>query len=143
MKDMKMTLTFVGSGETLRECQEFVREHGLESCVEFRREVTHEKLADFYRSLDLFVLPSYFEGFGCVFTEAWACGTPFVTCEGQGMDDLIPEEGRGTWLCRPRDPDDLAAKIRHVIEARPEQTLTGPVDIDVLVARFLDEVERL
>lgn len=136
-------LRLVGSGPLLGQCRDFVREHGLEANVTFEKEVDHTCLPDFYRSLDLFVLPSYFEGFGCVFTEAWACGVPFITCEGQGMDDLIPGEERALWLCKPKAPEDLAAKILHFYIHRPQQHLSGPVDIDVLVPRFVDQVETL
>lgn len=132
----RVKIIFVGSGPELESCKKFAAEKGLE--VEFRTEVYHEQLADFYRSLDLFVLPSYFEGFGCVFTEAWACGTPFITCEGQGMDDLIREEDRALWLARPRDPEDLAQKIAYFIRKRPEQVLRGEVAIGKLVPQFLD-----
>lgn len=136
-------LRLIGSGPRLAACEAFVAEHGLEDRVSFESEVDHTELPDFYRSLDLFVLPSYFEGFGCVFTEAWACGTPFITCEGQGMDDLILPEERGLWLCKPMNPADLAEKILLYYWNRPEQHLTGPIDIDVLVPRFVEQVEAL
>lgn len=136
-------LRLVGSGETLAACRDFVAREGLLGSVSFETEVDHTRLPDFYRSLDLFVLPSYFEGFGCVFTEAWACGTPFITCEGQGMDDLIPERERQLWLCRPMDAEDLAAKILRFHMLRPRQHLVGSIDIDVLVPRFVEQVEAL
>ena len=136
-------LRLIGSGQTLARCQAFVREHGLEGNVSFEKEVDHTQLPDFYRSLDLFVLPSYFEGFGCVFTEAWACGTPFITCAGQGMDDMVLPEERHLWLCKPMCPEDLADKILYFYRNRPKQHLAGPIDIDVLVPRFVEQVESL
>ena len=136
-------LRLIGSGPTLATCQAFVREHGLEAYVSFEKEVDHTQLPDFYRSLDLFVLPSYFEGFGCVFTEAWASGTPFITCEGQGMDDMVLPEERHLWLCKPMCPEDLANKILFFYRNRPQQHLTGPIDIDVLVSRFVERVEAI
>lgn len=136
-------LRLIGSGPTLAMCKTYVMKHGLQNRVFFETEVDHTQLPDFYRSLDLFVLPSYFEGFGCVFTEAWACGTPFITCEGQGMDDLILPEERHLWLCKPMNPADLAEKILLYYWNRPEQHLTGPIDIDVLVPRFVEQVEAL
>ena len=74
-------------------CEEYIKEHGLELYVEWPNEVTHEKLPDYYRSLDLFVLPSVYEGFGCVYTEAYACGVPFIGVFDQGAAEVIaPEE---------------------------------------------------
>lgn len=136
-------LTFVGSGELKPACEAFVSEQHLEEHVTFKTEVDHTQLPDFYRSQDLFVMPSYFEGFGCVFTEAWACGAPFITCEGQGMDDFISPEDRHLWLCKQQDPEDLAKKILYFAQHRPEQRLTGSVDIDDLVPHFLEQLEPL
>ena len=136
-------LRLIGSGPTLASCKAYVTEHGLQECVSFETEVDHTRLPDFYRSIDLFVLPSYFEGFGCVFTEAWACGTPFITCEGQGMDDMILPEERKLWLCKPMNPEDLAEKILYYYRNRPEQHMAGLIDIDVLVPRFVEKIETL
>ena len=133
-----MKIVFVGSGPEREKCERYAREMGIDA--EFRNEVRHEQLGDFYHGIDLFVLPSYFEGFGCVFTEAWACGVPFITCEGQGMDDMIYEEDRGLWLCKPRNPEELAARIKYFMENRPVQSLKGEIDIDKLVQDFVNEV---
>lgn len=129
------------SGTMLGECKRFIEENNLP--VEIISSLDHNDLPSFYSSLDLFVLPSYFEGFGCVFTESWSCGVPFVTCEGQGMDDYIYPEDRHLWLCKQRDPEDLAQKILYYYKHRPQQRLAAETDIDVLIPKFLDEVEKL
>lgn len=136
-------LKIVGSGPKAGECREIVTEGGIADRVEWIREMDHSKIPEFLCGLDLFVVPSYFEGFGCVFTEAHACGVPFITCEGQGMDDLIAPEDRHLWLCKERDPANLAEKILKFYEHRPVQRLTEDQDIDGLVGRFLDELEKL
>ena len=147
-------IIFVGSGETLEECKRLAHEQEEKfRCTPtpltytFKSEVRHEKLADFYRSLDLFVLPSTFEGFGCVYTEAHACGVPFIACEGQGVDDLISADDRDQWLCKQRDPEDLARKIGDYISRvergeQVEQRLNEDQSIDSLVRRFTDALFR-
>lgn len=100
-------------------------------------------MASAYRRWDLFVLPCYFEGFGCVFTEAWSCGTPFIGCEGQGIEDIIKHEDRHLWLAKPKDDDDLADKILAYYENRPKQVLSGAVDFDTLMSKFLKKVEEI
>ena len=152
-------VVFVGSGETLEACKKLAHEQEEKfrstptpKTYTFKSEVPHEQLADFYRGLDLFVLPSTFEGFGCVYTEAHSCGVPFIACSGQGTDDLIPEEDRDKWLCQQGDPEDLARKIEDCIgrvsscaEAtedgdRGEQRLNEDQDIDSLVGKFVKEI---
>lgn len=134
----RIRVVFLGSGPELARCRSFAERHGIDA--EFRSEVRHEELPSFYRGLDLFALPSAFEGFGCVYTEAHACGAPFIACRGQGTDDIIPAEDRGKWLCEPRNPADLADRIAGYREHRWEQRLTENQDIDFLVRRFLDQL---
>lgn len=133
-------LRFVGSGPTLSECQKFVEDEKLVSNVAFMEEVDHSVLPDFFRNLDLFVMPSYFEGFGCVYTESWACGTPFIACQGMGTDDLFDNPNESNWLVNPNDEQDLAKKILRYYHVRDSQKLSKPVDIDILVPQFLDYV---
>lgn len=134
-------IRLIGYGPTLAECREYVKLNCLD--VEFIHSVEHNDLPRFYNEIDLFVLPSYFEGFGCVFTESWACGTPFITCEGQGIEDVIPLEERHLWLCKERNPIDLADKIAYYYENRPKQTLVGPITFDELIPPFLEYVKGL
>jgi glycosyltransferase involved in cell wall biosynthesis len=47
-----------------------------------------EDLADFYRGAELFVLPSYFEGFGLPVLEAMACGTPVITSTAASLPEV-------------------------------------------------------
>ena len=139
----KLLVRLVGvhhSGTMLDDCQRYINENNLS--VEIIPSIEHECLPDFYKSLDLFVLPSYFEGLGCVFTEAWNCGTPFITCEGQGMDDYIYPKDRELWLCKEHNPEDLAAKILYFSKNRPTQRLSAETDIDILVPKFLDKFEQ-
>ena len=141
LSHIQIKLKFVGSGPLRTYCEQFVADHGL--VVEFLNEVPHEQLADFYRSIDLFVLPSYFEGFGCVYAESWMCGTPFITTTGSGIVDMIPEGERNLWVCEPHNEEILARMIEHYFRTRPRQHLTQNIEINSVVKRFLDEVEQL
>ncbi len=134
-------LRLVGSGPFLSRCRQYVKAHRLEEHVSFEQEVDHTQLPEFYRSLDLFVLPSYFEAFGCVFTEAWSCGTPFITCEGQGMADIVSPEERKKWFCRVKDEHDLAEKILNFYRDRSVQLLADSVEIDQHLQRFLEALD--
>ena len=86
-KRLKIKTIFIGSGPTLQTCINLAKTLNLTESIEFKKEVHHQELATFYNNLDLFVLPSYFEGFGCVFTEAAACGIPYIICKHQGASE--------------------------------------------------------
>jgi hypothetical protein len=59
------------------------------------------------------------------------------------MDDLIPKEERSKWLCKPRDPEDLANKIGNYMNHRWEQKLAGPIDINDLVVEFVRKIQGI
>ena len=46
-------------------------------------------LREFYRHADLFVMPSFFEGFGLPPLEAIACGTPVVCADTTALKEIF------------------------------------------------------
>ena len=56
----------------------------------------HKKLVNFYQMLDLFVMPSHWEGFGNVLVEAAMCGIPIVTSTATGTVDAVKEDFNST-----------------------------------------------
>lgn len=132
-----LELSLLGNGEMKQMCMEYVASNNLGKFVEWQDEVTHEKLPDYYHSLDLFVLPSYFEGFGCVFTEAAACGVPFMGCKNQGYSEYIPDEDKDKWLIEPHDYKQLAENIKNYVDNKYVQTYCHTFDIDVLINEYL------
>src|SRR5215204_2601635 len=52
------------------------------------------------------VLPSHWEAFGFVATEAQALGRPVIATSGSGFGEII-EDGCSGWLVEPRDADQL------------------------------------
>jgi len=61
------------------------------------RGVTHvsalssEGLRDYYRRADVFLFPSFFEGFGLVLLEAMACGLPAIASTATAGTDVLTE----------------------------------------------------
>lgn len=138
-----MRLSLLGTGETRGMCEEYIREYGLEAFVEWPKEMAHDKLPGYYRSLNLFVLPSIYEGFGCVYTEAYACGVPFMGVYHQGAAEMIAPEERDKWLIQPHDYVRLAELIEQYDENPKEQALCQPWQIDHLVCEFMKEIKCL
>ena len=50
-----------------------------------------DALRDHYRRSDVFVFPSFFEGFGLVLLEAMACGLPVITSTATAGADMLTE----------------------------------------------------
>lgn len=128
---------FIGSGITLESCQVFVVQNQLMEYVTFQSEMSHQELNNFYNSLDVFVLPSYYEAFGCVYTEAYACGVSFLAVAGQGIGEVIPSEEHYKWLIKKGDFVYLAEIIQNYITNRYEQKLSKSIALDDTIGNFL------
>jgi len=90
---------------------------GLTASVDLLGFVADSKLPDFYRSLDVFALPSSQEGLGIVGVEAMACGVPVVTAARDcGPDDYV-RDGVTGFFAEP-DARSLADRLATVIADR-------------------------
>lgn len=94
----------------------------LGSTVRWLGFVPEEDLPDLYRASDLFVLctretssQQEVEGFGMVFLEAQACGTPVVGARTGGIPDAV-REGEGGWLIDQDDAVTLAGILAQLAE---------------------------
>jgi len=59
--------------------------------VRFAGPVGLSSLRNYYRQSDVFVFPSFFEGFGLVILEAMACGLPVVASDRSAAPDLVDD----------------------------------------------------
>ena len=69
-------LLLVGKGENLNKIRELVEEYGLTDNVIFYGE--SENVLSLMQAMDVFILPSRFEGLPCVLIEAQALGLPCI-----------------------------------------------------------------
>ena len=68
----------------------------------------------FYRSSDIFVLPSYREGFPRSTQEAMACGCAVITTDVPGCRETVIDHQNGI-LVRPYDEHELAKAMIYLI----------------------------
>jgi glycosyltransferase involved in cell wall biosynthesis len=112
----QVTLDVVGDGPDRAELQERVRAMGLGDRVAFHGFVAAgPELFAFYRRADLFVLPTYSEGFPRVLYEAMGHSLPVVASAVSGIPFLL-QDGRHGLLVPPGDPAALAAAMRRVMD---------------------------
>ena len=75
----KARLVFVGQGEMETELKKYVKKFGLEECVLFLG--VRSDVPDLLNMMDVFVLPSKYEGFPVTLVEAQANGLPIVASD--------------------------------------------------------------
>jgi glycosyltransferase involved in cell wall biosynthesis len=109
-------LIFVGSGKMRSELDELTKKLNVKDYVKFAGFVgnTFEK-ALYYRSADIFVLPTMIEVFPIVLLEASASGLPMVVSDLNTFKCIIEEGCNGVFTKR-RDKKSLADMIIHLLE---------------------------
>jgi len=75
--------------------------------------VSDPMLADLYRSAEVFICPSLYEGFGFPALEAMASGTPVVCANAGALPEVV---GTAGLLVDPRSESELATAIARVLE---------------------------
>lgn len=132
----RIKLKLIGSGPTLAYCKSYVIKNSLSDNIIFLPEKEHSKLNDFYNSIDLFVMPSYYEALGCVYLEAWACNTPFIAIERQGISEVVqfPE----LMLIKKHDIDGLQENILYFMNSNTEMIFDDNFSIKNTIANFLN-----
>lgn len=85
-KNINARLILVGEGSELGKVKSRIKELNLESYIKILG--VREDVNKLYQTMDVFVLPSIFEGLGMVLIEAQAIGLPCV------ISDTIPKEAK-------------------------------------------------
>lgn len=89
-----------------------VEELGLQDKVLFAGWVPPDDLAALYNLADVFVLPSFYEGFGIPVIEAMACGCPVIAADAGALPEI---SGGAALLVDPYSQDEIAEAIRRTL----------------------------
>lgn len=110
-------LVFIGRGELRQELENLSVRLGITECVRFTGFLSGETKALYYKSADIFVLPSTMtkEVFPLVLLEASLSGLPMVVSDLQTFRCII-EEGYNGLVAKRGDESDLAEAILRLLE---------------------------
>ncbi len=108
-------LEMIGDGPVKRNLKKKIDDLGMNDRVDIKGYVKYEELPEYYRSADIFVLPSLSEGLSNVLMEAMACGLPVVATDVGGNGELILD-GKGGYLVPPKEPSKLYRSLKKLIE---------------------------
>ncbi|WP_435260854.1 glycosyltransferase family 4 protein [Tenacibaculum sp. nBUS_03] len=140
----EIELKIVGDGKLKAELQEQVKYLGLNEQVTF--EGKQKDTEKYYKSADIFILPSIWEGFGIVILEAFRAKLAVIASNIEGPAELIKHANNGL-LFEPENHIDLANKIallindkklRDVLSVNGFNTFSESYHIDTYVKRLND-----
>lgn len=103
----------VGEGYSRKELEKYAEDVGLSNIVRFLG--FWDNLQEIFDMIDIFVLPSFSEGFPLVNLEAMQNGIPVVATDVGGVREAITDGVNGL-VVPPRDPVKLATALKNVIQ---------------------------
>lgn len=65
-----------------------------------------------YSGAEIFLFPSFYEGFGLPPLEAMACGTPVISSNRTSLPEIL---GDAPILINPQNPDEIAKAIENIL----------------------------
>ena len=117
LTDLPWRLTIIGSlardPATARQLRDTIAREGLADRITLAGEYPPGTLGPAYAAADLFVLPSFYEGYGMVFAEAMAHGLPILATTGGAIPQTVP--GSAGILVPPGDRTALATALARLI----------------------------
>lgn len=105
-------LTIVGGGSEFNEIEKLQAKLDLDTTVTLLG--NQENPYPYLKQADLFLLPSYSEGFSTVLIEAIILGIPALVTECAGMDEILEHGKYG--IIVSNDEDSIYKSIRKILE---------------------------
>jgi glycogen(starch) synthase len=123
-----------GIGPTFDETAAWIEHLGLGGHARMTGYIDYADVPQIYRRADIFVSPTYAEGFSNTILEAMASGLAVVSCRSVGVVDCI-RDGENGLLTDPGDIPALTAALRRMLTDRTER--------DRLAQAGLEECRRV
>ncbi|RYU96853.1 glycosyltransferase [Emticicia agri] len=143
--DSLIKFLLVGDGDSKEEVLKMAEDLGINSRVIF--ESFREDIPDILHAIDIFCLPSLWEGLPIALLEAMAMAKAVVATAIDGTKEVIVHEKNGL-LVQPSNPDELANALIRLAndkalreQLRKEARMT--VEKNYNVARMTREVEKI
>jgi glycosyltransferase involved in cell wall biosynthesis len=109
-------LVIVGKGSERARLEQAAQEQGIASQVALHGWADDTVSA--FKTADIFLLTSDFEGFALTLVEAAAAGLPIVTTDVGLVGDVLKDE-ESALVCPSRDPGCMAGKLERLLSDAP------------------------
>jgi glycosyltransferase involved in cell wall biosynthesis len=136
-------LLIVGNGEEQSAIRSTLGEECARGIAHIEPAMDQEKLPDWYRAIDLLVMPSRYETMSNSVLEGMACGIPFLA-SNVGGNKTLGETGAG-WLFECGSVSSLFARLIDILQSGSDLKIRGKVGFNYVQSHqsWLSTAERL
>ncbi|MDR2809103.1 MAG: glycosyltransferase family 4 protein [Tannerellaceae bacterium] len=118
LRDIPEDIHLVAAGKSTPyqlEVEKYAEQLGVKSRLRILNHVPFQDLPALYQSAELFVYPSFFEGFGIPVIEALSSEIPVIAATGSCLEEA---GGRGSVYVNPTDAAGLSERIMEILNNR-------------------------
>ncbi len=131
----RVSLEIAGDGPEEDNLKTLARRLGVYEDIVFRGWMEHADLPAFLQGLDIFALPSTYEGFGVAAVEASAMALPIVATNVYGIPDVVLDGHTGL-LTPSRDPRALADALAKLVEDSEMRHTLGEAGREYVASQY-------
>ena len=113
-------LIIVGRGHMKKKLLKVARKMKIQNSIHIISSMSFEDLAQHFRSADLVIYPSYYEGQGLIPLEAMSSGTPVATVDQPPLTEMV-DSSVGVLFKRGHS-GDLANKVNEILADSTRRT---------------------
>ncbi len=133
--DEPVRLIISGIGPDAEAARQLVDELGMNDQTEFLGAVPYAEAAQVYARGDLFISPTYAEGFSNTILEAMASGLPIVSTRTVGVVDCLEDEVNAA-LVEPGDVDALTRAIGRMLHDEAHRIALGQRAYEEVISQY-------
>jgi glycosyltransferase involved in cell wall biosynthesis len=134
-EEPRARVLLAGDGPERRALERLASRPGLAGRVEFAGEIAHEQVPETLARMDVFAMPSTWEGFGVAALEAEAMELPVVASNIHGIPDVV-EDGVSGILVPPKDVDALCRAVLRLLRDGAERRRMGRSGRELVASRY-------
>ncbi len=136
-KEIELHIAGIGSCE--KELKQYAKENGL-SNIKFLGFLSREELIEEYKNAIALIVPSvWFEAFGMIIIEAFACATPVVAAKRGGIPELI-EHNKTGFLIETENSEEIAKYIEILWNNREKAIEMGKTAKEIVKNKYNQDI---
>ena len=109
----KIGMVIIGEGREKKKLENLAAKYNLQKNIIF--EGWQNDLISYYKTANVFLLTSLYEGYGLTIIEALACGCPVVSSD-VGIASEVISEGESGFVCPVNDKNCFIKRIQEIME---------------------------
>ncbi|WP_425806330.1 glycosyltransferase [Desulfitobacterium sp. Sab5] len=128
-------LKIAGDGPELFRLKSLAARLGIDQYVEWLGAMPNSKIAQFYRDLDVVVVPSRQESFGVTAVEGSACARPIIASRVGGLPEVVIDRETGI-MVEKENVSELTQAMKYFMDHPEERVRMGQAGREFVLRNY-------